>query len=84
MKYGRYTIRDQIRCFKIDFVDLLVRELAVTGIFTALGALAGGFLLSPPPKAVLSTLVWLGQRSHPVVTLAATVAILAAWRKPDG
>lgn len=53
-------------------------------IISALGVLAGGFLLSPPPKAVLSTLFWLAQRSHPVVTLIVTVAILAAWRKPNG
>ncbi|SFR47296.1 hypothetical protein SAMN04488005_2351 [Yoonia tamlensis] len=48
-----------------------------------LSALVAGFLSSPPPKAVLATLVWLGGRSHPVITLLATLAILAAWRRPD-
>ncbi len=51
-------------------------------IISALGVLAGGFLLSPPPKVVLSTLFWLAGRSHPVVTLVFTLAVLAAWRKP--
>lgn len=35
------------------------------------------------PKAVLVTLVWLGGRAHPVITLMTTLAILAAWRQPD-
>jgi hypothetical protein len=48
-----------------------------------LSALVTGFLSSPPPKAVLVTLVWLGGRSHPVITLMTTIAILAAWRHPD-
>ena len=49
-------------------------------IFTALGVLAGGFLLSPPPKAVLTALIWLGARSHPALTFVAIVAVLVAWR----
>jgi hypothetical protein len=48
-----------------------------------LTSLVAGFLSSPPPMAVLVTLVWLGGRSHPVITLMATTAILAAWRKPN-
>jgi len=49
-------------------------------ILCALGTLAGGFLFAPPPKALFVTLVWLGARSHPVVTLMVTIALLAAWR----
>jgi hypothetical protein len=48
-----------------------------------LTSLVGQFLSAPPPKAVLVTLVWLGGRSHPVITLLATIAIFAAWRHPD-
>lgn len=45
-----------------------------------LGRLAGGFIMSRPPKAVLTTLLWLGPRTHPVVTVLVTLAMLAAWR----
>ena len=48
-----------------------------------LTSLVGQLLSTPPPKAVLVTLVWLGGRSHPVITLMATIAILAAWGRPD-
>jgi hypothetical protein len=48
-----------------------------------LSALVAGFLSSPPPKAALVTLVWLGGRSHPGITLMAPIAILAAWRQPN-
>jgi hypothetical protein len=37
--------------------------------FFALGRLTGGFLLNPPPRGVVTTLLWLGARAHPVVTL---------------
>lgn len=46
----------------------------------ALGVLAGGFLVSPPPKAVIVTLLWLGARTHPAITLATLAVVLAAWR----
>lgn len=49
-------------------------------ILTALGVLAGGFLLSPPPKSVVVTLLWLGARAHPAVTAVAVVAVALAWR----
>jgi hypothetical protein len=48
-----------------------------------LTSLVAGFLSSPPPKAALVTLVWLGGRSHPVITLMTCIAILAAWRQPN-
>jgi cytochrome c-type biogenesis protein CcmH/NrfF len=47
---------------------------------SALGVLAGGFLLSPPPKSVVVTLLWLGARAHPAVTVVVVVAVLIAWR----
>ena len=49
-------------------------------ILSALGFLAGGFLLSPPPKSVVVTLLWLGARAHPVITLLAVLAVALAWR----
>ncbi|SPH22350.1 hypothetical protein ASD8599_03094 [Ascidiaceihabitans donghaensis] len=49
-----------------------------------LGNFAGGFLMSPPPRSAISALLWLGTRSHPVVTLLVTTAFLVAWRKDNG
>jgi len=49
-------------------------------ILSALGVLAGGFLLSSPPESVVITLLWLSARSHPAITVAAVVAIALAWR----
>jgi cytochrome c-type biogenesis protein CcmH/NrfF len=49
-----------------------------------LGRMTGGFLLNPPPRAAVTTLLWLGSRSHPAVTVLVTLAMLAAWRRPDG
>ena len=34
---------------------------------SALGVLVGGFLVSPPPKAVVTTLLWGVSRSHLIV-----------------
>ena len=45
-----------------------------------LGGLAGGFLVSLPPGAVLTTLVWLAARSHPAIAVIFAVAVLIAWR----
>jgi hypothetical protein len=45
-----------------------------------LGGLAGGFLVSLPPRAVLTTLVWLAARSHPAVAVAFAVAVLICRR----
>ena len=45
-----------------------------------LGGLAGGFLVSLPPGAVLTTLVWLAARSHPAVAVIFAVAIVICRR----
>lgn len=50
---------------------------------SALGVLAGGFLLAPPPRAVLSTMLWLVSRSHPVVSAIVLLALVSAWRVDD-
>ena len=50
---------------------------------SALGVIAGGFLVAPPPKAVLSTVVWVVARSHPVVGALVAVAVVSAWRSSD-
>lgn len=49
-------------------------------IVTTLGVLAGGFLLSPPPKSVITTLLWLGVRIPPALTAIVILAVLMAWR----
>lgn len=46
----------------------------------ALGVIAGGFLLSPPPRSVALALLWLGARAHPVITIAVVLAVAHAWR----
>ncbi len=50
---------------------------------STLGVIAGGFLLTPPPKAVLSTVIWVVARSHPVVSALVVLAIVSAWRTGD-
>ncbi|MDU9004283.1 hypothetical protein [Sedimentitalea todarodis] len=47
---------------------------------SALGVIAGGFLLTPPPKAVLTTVIWVVVRSHPLVSALVVVAVVSAWR----
>ncbi|MDO6800791.1 hypothetical protein [Shimia thalassica] len=51
---------------------------------SALGVLAGGFLLAPPPRAVLSTMLWVVSRSHPAVSAIVLLALITAWRVDDG
>ena len=46
---------------------------------SALGSIAGGFLMNTPPKSVLLTLFWIGGRSHQVLTTLATAVVLSAW-----
>jgi hypothetical protein len=41
-----------------------------------LGGLAGGFLVSLSPGAILTTLVWLVARSHPAIAVNFAVAIV--------
>ncbi len=47
-------------------------------LLSALGVLAGGFLISPPPKAVLSTMLWLVSRSHPVIAAVVLLVLVRA------
>ncbi len=42
---------------------------------SALGVLVGGFLLHPPPKAVLTTMIWVVSRSHPAVSALVLLAV---------
>ena len=50
---------------------------------SALGVLAGGFLVQPSPKAVASTLLWLVSRTHPAVSALIVVSLVASWRNED-
>ncbi len=50
---------------------------------SALGVLAGGFLLTPPPRAVLTTMLWVVSRSHPAVSALVLLALVSAWRSDD-
>ncbi len=52
--------------------------------FSTLGRMAGGFLMSPPPKAAVTTLIWLGARSHPMATILVALVLLSAWRDDHG
>ncbi len=49
-----------------------------------LGSMAGGFLMKPPPRAAITTMIWLGARSHPVVTCLVALALFHAWRDDRG
>lgn len=50
---------------------------------SALGVLAGGFLLQPTPKAVATTLLWLASRTHPAVAALVLLVAVATWRSDD-
>jgi hypothetical protein len=52
-------------------------------VLSTLGVIAGGFLVSPPPKAVLTTVVWVVSRSHPAVSALVLLAVISAWRSAD-
>lgn len=52
-------------------------------LLVTLGIIAGGFLMSPPPKSVLATLAWVVSRSHPVVATLMVLAVVSAWRRSD-
>ena len=45
-----------------------------------LRTLGGGFLVSLPPGAVLTTLVWLAARSHPAIAVIFVIAIVICRR----
>ena len=42
-----------------------------------------GILANPPPKAVLTTVLWLTARSHPAVSVLALLALFLAWGADD-
>lgn len=50
---------------------------------SALGVIAGGFLLTPPPKAALSTIIWVVSRSHPVVSVCVLLALVSTWKNGE-
>ncbi len=39
----------------------------------------GRFLSRTPPKSVLTTLLWVGSRSHPAVAALVTAIVLVSW-----
>ncbi|WP_299419112.1 hypothetical protein [uncultured Shimia sp.] len=49
--------------------------------FCTLGDAAGGFLMSAPPRSVLTAILWLGARTHPAVSMMLILVFLAAWIK---
>lgn len=48
---------------------------------SALGVLAGGFLLTPPPRAVLTTMLWVVSRSHPAVSALVLLVVVSAMKE---
>ncbi len=50
---------------------------------SALGVLAGSFLVAPPPRAVLTTVLWVVSRSHPAVSALVLLAVASAWKSDD-
>lgn len=50
---------------------------------SALGVLAGGFLIQPTPRAVVTTLLWVASRSHPAVAALVLVLVVATWGNDD-
>ena len=48
-----------------------------------LGNAAGGFLMNPPPKAVLTTVFWVASRSHPAVATLVLVGMVYVWSRSD-
>lgn len=48
-----------------------------------LGNAAGGFLMNPPPKAVLTTVFWIASRSHPAVAALALLAMVYVWNRSN-
>ncbi|WP_322894913.1 MULTISPECIES: hypothetical protein [unclassified Yoonia] len=41
--------------------------------------LAGGFLFVPFPKAAIATVLWAACRTHPAVTAAVILTLVANW-----
>lgn len=49
----------------------------------AIGLTVKGHLSNPPPKAVLTTVIWATSRSHPAVSALAVLALFLAWSVED-
>ncbi|CUH52069.1 hypothetical protein [Shimia marina] len=49
--------------------------------FRTLGDAAGGFLMSAPPRSVLTAILWLGARTHPAISMMLILVFLSAWIK---
>ncbi len=49
----------------------------------ALGVLAGGFLFTPTPKAIVTTVLRAAARSHPAVGALVLLTLVATWRGED-
>ena len=50
---------------------------------STLGVLIGGFLLAPPPKAVLTTVLWVVSRTHPAVSALVLLVVISAWKNGE-
>jgi len=51
---------------------------------SALGITVGGFFASPPPNAVIATIVWVAARYLSVVgTMVVLAVVAAAWSPRD-
>jgi hypothetical protein len=50
---------------------------------SALGVLAGGFLIAPAPKAIVTTVLWVASRTHPAIGALVLLTLVATWRGDD-
>lgn len=50
---------------------------------SALGVLAGGFLFTSTPKAIVTTVLWVASRTHPAVGALVLLTLVARWRDKD-
>lgn len=48
-----------------------------------LGVLAGGFLFVPFPKAAIAIVIWAACRTHPAVSAAVILTLVANWGAGD-
>ena len=49
----------------------------------ALGVLAGGFLFTPTPKAIVTTILWVASRTHPAIGALVLLTLVVTWRGDD-
>ena len=50
---------------------------------SALSVLAGGFLFTPAPKAIVTTVLWVASRTHPAIGAVVLLTLVATWRGKD-